>query len=566
MFALSTEERKIYEHMPIALAIYVMDRQSRVICLCISDGMCTFCQRSRKDLVQLLNEAMFSLVHPSDAGMLAQLGRQFALHASGYDVIYRLKTWTSDSAYHYVHTIGQWLRHEDGSEAAILVYSNMNETVTANQDIMKRYQSWQRDYFYTDILTGLPNANFMRAFGDEKLAQCFLETGGAAGWYFDVNGMHAYNSRYGLQCGDRLLMAVGSALSHAFPDGLVCRSTDDHFVVIAPFHKDKIDALMQQINAQVQNDVDGVSLGVRTGVCLAKPHMPVMELLDDAHTGLKEIGTNLNVTWHLYSPDVDQKMMLAHYLVTHFNQALQEHWVHPYYQPIIDVQTGKIAEAEALARWIDPVQGPLKPVQFIPALRSFHLLYRLDLYILQEVCRHLQEQIQKGEPAVPVSVNFSRQDFDNEDLVQQMHKIIAACGIDASLIRIEITEQDVSEAPDCMKKQIEAIHRRGYALWMDDFGSGYSSLNVMSEFPFDLIKFDQKMLMNLDAGHGANRYIMDAMTSIARKLGIHTLAEGVEKQSDLRFLQEIHCQYAQGFLFYKPMKSEDFDALLKGQK
>jgi EAL domain-containing protein (putative c-di-GMP-specific phosphodiesterase class I) len=378
--------------------------------------------------------------------------------------------------------------------------------------------------------------------------------------------MHAYNSRYGLQEGDKLLIAVGRALGDVFGDGLVCRSTDDHFLVIAPYHKEKTDETLRQINARVQQCVSGVSLGVRAGICEAKPHMPVMEVLDNAHTALKQIGTNLNVAYRLYSSDTEKKIMLAHQLVTTFEQALERHWIVPYYQPIMGVGSGKIAHAEALARWNDPVDGLLQPGQFIPALRNFHLLYKLDLSILRQVCHMLKSRLDEGKPVVPVSVNFSRQDFDRPDLVDMINEIVDTSHLDHRWICIEITEQDISEAPERMKSQIDAIHQSGYALWMDDFGSGYSSLNVMSEYPFDLIKFDQQLLMHLDEGHGANRYIMDAMAVIARKLGIHTLAEGVEKQSDYSFLKQIGCEYAQGYLFYHPMTADEFDTVLKGQK
>lgn len=563
MFSLSREQREIYEKMPIAMAVYGLDEHDHVVCLCVSDGMCAFTKRSREDLTRLMNQAMFSLVHPEDAGRLEKIGRDFARHLCEYDLVYRLKTWASDENYRYVHTIGAWQKMPDGQELAMLVYNSVDDAVSVNYSMIRKYQQLQKDYFYTDILTKLPNANFMRAFGGEKIHQCLLEAGSAAVWYFDVCGMHAFNSRYGLQEGDRLLTAAAHALRHTFLDGLVCRGSDDHFLVVSPFDRAKIDVLMQKINEEVRASVSEPVLGLRAGICQADRHMQIMEALDNAHTSLKEIGANLNVMWHLYTPETEKRSMMSHQLLTGFQEALEQHWIQPYFQPIIDVRTGQIVFCESLARWKDPSLGMLQPGTFIPVLRRFHLLYRLDLYILQQVCRMLQERRAKQQKIVPVSVNFSRQDFDMPDLAARIDGIVTASHLTPESIMIEITEQDISDAPDRMRAQIEDIHRRGYALWMDDFGSGYSSLNVMDEFPFDLIKFDQKLLMNRNSGRRGNSYILTAMTSIAGQIGIRSLAEGLEKEDDLRFLQQIGCQYAQGFLFYRPMEAASLAVLLE---
>lgn len=563
MFSLSREQREIYEKMPIAMAVYALDEHDHVVCLCVSDGMCAFTKRSREDLTRLMNQAMFSLVHPEDAGRLEKIGRDFARHLCEYDLVYRLKTWASDENYRYVHTIGAWQKMPDGQELAMLVYNSVDDAVSVNYSMIRKYQQLQKDYFYTDTLTELPNANFMRAFGDEKIHQCLLEAGSAAVWYFDVCGMHAFNSRYGLQEGDRLLTAAAHALRHTFLDGLVCRGSDDHFLVVSPFDRAKIDILMQKINEEVRASVSEPVLGLRAGICQADRHMQIMEALDNAHTSLKEIGANLNVMWRLYTPETERRSMMSHQLLTGFQEALEQHWIQPYFQPIIDVRTGQIVFCESLARWKDPSLGMLQPGIFIPVLRRFHQLYRLDLYILQQVCRMLQERRAKQQKTVPVSVNFSRQDFDMPDLAARIDGIVTASHLTPESIMIEITEQDISDAPDRMRAQIEDIHRRGYALWMDDFGSGYSSLNVMDEFPFDLIKFDQKLLMNRNSGRRGNSYILAAMTSIAGQIGIRSLAEGLGKEDDLRFLQQIGCQYAQGFLFYRPMEAASLAALLE---
>ena len=231
---------------------------------------------------------------------------------------------------------------------------------------------------------------------------------------------------------------------------------------------------------------------------------------------------------------------------------MQSGWVRVYYQPILRTGTEKITILEALARWVDPVRGVISPGQFIPVLSRYHLLHKLDLYMVEQICREFRIREEKGLPTIPVSVNFSAQDFDYVNVADALNRTLEEYGLPRSSIIVEITEQDLAQATGHFREQLRKIRESGYRLWLDDFGSGYSSLNVFSQYHVDRIKFDMDLVRHLDDNDGANRIIMRSIVDMCRRMGIHTLAEGIETQEQYRFLREIDCEMVQGFYFFRP--------------
>jgi EAL domain-containing protein (putative c-di-GMP-specific phosphodiesterase class I) len=231
------------------------------------------------------------------------------------------------------------------------------------------------------------------------------------------------------------------------------------------------------------------------------------------------------------------------------------------------VETNKGSALEALARWIDPARGVISPGVFIPVLKKYHLLYKLDLYMVEQVCKEISIRKDNCFEIMPVSINFAAQDFDYVDIPAEIEKIYNRYGIsqyvEKKYIVIEITEQDIASATDRFRDQLQALRKNGHHLWLDDFGSGYSSLSMFGRFEFDLVKFDMELLRRLNENKGANRQIMKAMIGVARNLGIHTLAEGMETEEHLKFLKECGCELAQGFLFHKP---EPLESMLYKRK
>jgi EAL domain-containing protein (putative c-di-GMP-specific phosphodiesterase class I) len=268
-------------------------------------------------------------------------------------------------------------------------------------------------------------------------------------------------------------------------------------------------------------------------------------------------------TWSIFSQEADDRYWRERYIIEHFDRALQEGWIKIYYQGITRACSGRGSSFEALARWIDPVRGMISPGEFIPALQEYHQLYKLDIYIFEQVCRDFILRSENNLPLTPVSVNFSRQDFDHLDVLGRMNELYRRYGmeqyVDKSYFIVEITEQDLAVGAAHLEDQMRRIRENGYRVWLDDFGSGYSAINMFSRFSFDLIKFDMELLRHLDDNNGANRVILREMMNIARQLGSHTLIEGVETQEQVAFVREIGCELIQGYYYHKP---EPLDEML----
>jgi EAL domain-containing protein (putative c-di-GMP-specific phosphodiesterase class I) len=210
-----------------------------------------------------------------------------------------------------------------------------------------------------------------------------------------------------------------------------------------------------------------------------------------------------------------------------------------------------VCSEEALCRWIDPDKGLMAPDEFIPVLEESGLLYKLDLCMVDNIIRDIKKKQSKGLRAVPVSVNLSWSDFQACDMVTEISRRTEAAGISNDLINIEITERVLGKDPDYMRRQIDRFHELGFNVWMDDFGSGYSSLDIMQNYDFDLIKFNMQFMREYETSQ-KSKVVLTELTQLAIKLGIDTLTEGVETIEQVRFLREIGCDKIQGYYYSKP--------------
>ena len=207
---------------------------------------------------------------------------------------------------------------------------------------------------------------------------------------------------------------------------------------------------------------------------------------------------------------------------------------------------------EALARWDDPTIGFLSPGDFIQTLEEYHQIHKLDMYVVETVCKMLTKVKQTDFPLLPVSLNFSRLDFDSINLADEVENCLQKYDIDKKCIHIEITESTLSQNDARLKSAFSRFRNSGYALWLDDFGSGYSGLNVLKEYDFDVMKIDMKFLENFSENPKAHRILRNVI-SLAKELGMKTLTEGVETEEAYQFLKNAGCEQLQGYLFGKPM-------------
>lgn len=251
---------------------------------------------------------------------------------------------------------------------------------------------------------------------------------------------------------------------------------------------------------------------------------------------------------------------LNQYILDHFDKALEQGFIQVYYQPVIRTITGQLCSFEALARWVDPVRGLLRPDQFIPVLEEAKLIHRLDSHIIREACRRFRETVELGETPVPVSVNLSQVDFTHCDIFAVVDESVRTYQVPHDCLYIEITESAVAEQKDLMHDVVARFQQAGFQVWMDDFGSGYSSLNMLKDFSFDELKLDMCFLSSFDQ---RSRRVLTSVIHMAKEIGIHTLAEGVETEEQFLYLRNIGCEKVQGYYFGMPLPYEEAIAHLR---
>ena len=250
---------------------------------------------------------------------------------------------------------------------------------------------------------------------------------------------------------------------------------------------------------------------------------------------------------------------LESYIESHIEEALDKKWIQVYLQTNIRGLSKRVCGAEALSRWIDPEYGFISPGEFIPVLEKKRKIHLLDRYVMETICGELGERRRRGQFIVPVSMNFSRLDFDVPTLLQEMEEIMERNSLPRNYVHIEITESAVMENEAYMKDTVRELHTLGYKVWMDDFGSGYSSLNLLKEFEFDTFKIDMRFLSDMGK---KSLIIISSILYMAKEIGIHTVAEGVETEEQYRFLKVAGCERMQGYYFARPEPMKEwFDSV-----
>ena len=249
------------------------------------------------------------------------------------------------------------------------------------------------------------------------------------------------------------------------------------------------------------------------------------------------------------------RLELEKHIESHIEEAIAEKQVKVYLQPNVRGLTQRVCGAEALSRWIDPKYGMIYPGDFISVLEKTLKIHLLDLYVFREICKNLGERLERKETVFPISLNFSRLDFNIGDFLDQLELIVEQYHVPKNLLHIEVTESVVMHNEGYMKYVVKKLHELGYQVWMDDFGSGYSSLNLLKEFEFDTFKIDMRFLSDMGK---KSLIIIYSILYMAKEIGIHTVAEGVETEEQFRFLKHAGCERMQGYYFGRPEPMENW--------
>ena len=244
---------------------------------------------------------------------------------------------------------------------------------------------------------------------------------------------------------------------------------------------------------------------------------------------------------------------------THFHEAVDSGRIRAYFQPVIRSLTQRIMGVESLARWFKPDGCMLSPAEFIPDLERYDLIHELDMEILRQACVLYDDLRRRGTPISCVSVNFSRLDFARDDLFEKICAVLEAYKVPREAIHLEITESLMLDDAESFERTFRRFKEAGFSVWLDDFGSGYSSLNVLQNYSFNVIKFDMLFLRKLSI---RGRNMLASLVGMAKTLGIHTLTEGVETIEQRKFLVDIGCEAQQGFYYARPLPKENLIGLI----
>ena len=404
---------------------------------------------------------------------------------------------------------------------------------------------------YFDSLTGLPNMEYCRMRGKSYADDIRAAGGTPSVVYFDIVGMKLYNNANGYEKGNEFLLQFVAHLKKLFPGKLTCRFTDDHFAVIA--EDSGLEDKLLSVRSFIKDAVSKVSMDVRIGICKIDESENIQDACEKAKIackGQKDSGEN---GYRYYDDDLSKILMLRNYVVNHVDEAVEKGYIKVYYQPVVRTITETFCGMEALVRWIDPQKGFLNPGEFIGALEEARQIHKIDSFVIGEVCRELRERLDGGKPIVPVSFNLSRLDFTGCDIFDVVESALEKYRIDREYIRIEITES-IMASDSYVRREIERFRTAGYEVWMDDFGSGYSSLNTLKDYNFDELKIDMLFLSKFSE---RSRTIVVSIVRMAKSLGIKTLAEGVETREQMEFLKGVGCEKVQGYFYGKPQPLKD---------
>ena len=411
-----------------------------------------------------------------------------------------------------------------------------------------------------DKLTKLSNLYSFREKAQEIINDPDVRERGLMIIYFDVDNFKHYNARYGFEAGDRFLQNMAKSIQKIFPELMVARFSDDHFVALT--YSNAIEARIEDLHRRVLSYNPEADVDVRAGIYeLEDSDTDISAACDKARMACNSIKKDYDNIYRVYDKEIGNKINLSNYIIHHIADAVLKGYIQIYYQPVVRVISGKVCGFEALARWIDPEHGFLMPGDFIPVLEDAHLIYKLDAFVIRQVCEDIRYYMEQGLKPHPVSINLSRADFQQRDMFRIVNDAVVGNHIPKSLIHIEITESALDDVSDILRGTIEKFRRGGYQVWMDDFGSGYSSLNLLKDYEFDVLKFDMKFLQDFQS-KPKETAIWENVINMAEEIGIQTLAEGVETLEAWDFLKRVGCEKAQGYFFGRPMaRAEVIDYL-----
>ena len=418
-----------------------------------------------------------------------------------------------------------------------------------------------------DQLTGLYNREFFYRYAEKFDARNQAEPTDAI--VIDVNHFHMVNERYGKAYADDVLRRIGEALGNIIGGlgGIASRREADTFLVYCP-HQEDLSGLLEKVTAvAVPHEAKGrirLRLGAYSDV---DKSIEIERRFDRAKMAADTVRSSYTGSIAVYDNNLHEKEIFRERLLEEFQNAVDGKQFRVFFQPKFDVRPALplLCGAEALVRWVHPELGMISPGVFVPLFEENGLIRELDNYVWRTAAAQVREWKDRLGYVVPVSVNVSRIDMLDPELADTLSGLVAEYGLDYSDFHLEITESAYTQDAEQIINTVSRLRELGFFIEMDDFGSGYSSLNMISTLPIDALKLDMMFIRNAFSEHGNTR-MLEVTFDISDSLSVPMIAEGVETAEQMLTLKAMGCDIVQGYYFAKPMPAEEFEAYLLERK
>ncbi|MBQ6721089.1 MAG: EAL domain-containing protein, partial [Clostridia bacterium] len=346
-------------------------------------------------------------------------------------------------------------------------------------------------------------------------------------------------------------------------DGLACYRGQDDYSLMIPFDQPVIDRLFSSLRHEIDTLSAASGFFPIFGIAMIlDPDESAMDQFNHAALTAEEIKDDLQCHVRIYDPDVHERHVEEFKLLSDFQAALKSGEITFHVQPQVNVETGRIVGGEALTRWKRADGTFLSPNVFVPVLEKYGIITDLDTHLWEQVFSWLRHLTDSGIQPVPVSLNVSRMCIFSMDVPAVFSSLAEKYGIDPALVKVEITETAYVEDEGQIRAAVAELQRRGFLVMMDDFGSGYSSLGMLRTVNVDVIKLDAQFLRFSIGEEQKGIHILESIINMIKSLSIPLIVEGVDSPALVHYLKDVGCHYMQGFHFYRPMPSEQFEALI----
>jgi len=375
----------------------------------------------------------------------------------------------------------------------------------------------------------------------------------------NIDKFKVVNDLFGTFVGDKLLNFIAKCLrDYVGERGTIARLAADNFAVCIPTSDELHEELTAKFKEWLEDYPIALNIVTRCGFYhVGDRSLQVSVMCDRANLAIQEIKGSYDTNYAVYDDKIRNRILEEQEIINEMKYALEDDQFTVFYQPKFNMESGKLIGAEALVRWFHPDKGMISPGLFIPIFEKNGFISDLDRYVWEQTCKDIREWLDAGYCVCPVSINVSRVELYNKTLGLFLLSLVEKYNIPQHLLQLEITESAYTDNPNQIIEFVDGLKKYGFTILMDDFGSGYSSLNILKDLPVDVLKIDLKFLYNMEHNLKAN-YILKSVVQMAMRLNLGVIAEGVETETQADFLKSIGCVRAQGYLYSKPIPEQDY--------